>query len=836
MTNFVPTPFIFIGFNKDAITKIFLDPNSLSTTDIIKQIKEYSGDKEDFLLFENYANPNFVRLQHTLGAGGSAPNILEIELVDPNNEFEKRMMMTTSYPENVPFELVDSSGTPIAIADSQKLESKVRKELYLSSINRYVQANTDRLYYIAYGVGTNPKYWAGPFAVTLTNFNIETTEFKKVTCIFTQVPNGLSEEGSLAFNKKSKGAVNSLGLKRQIVGSSKPILFADYLNDESEVFYDPYSLSTKESNSIKEISSSTNSNLSEKQKNKISLVSSFIKTVDFHSMVTDCIANYVAKVTGNDNVVVFLPNLNSVLAVSEGFSGAIEAAINVSNKKFKWVSNPRLSTCLRVRHAISDSLSYLNRMTQVVYPDDNNHLKQDFDKSKTTDAKDISWVTEIEKELDRNARLEAFFNKNSFYSILETVVQDNNTVNHWEVLDKLIAEINRNISVLQINLAMYFESNVKIVNVFKEYYDKKDPAFRFPSSFQDVVIIVGDRDMIKKYIYAQEPIAIGKNDLFDTKINISLQGAGQNTTIKNAIQLYHSKDKIFFSKDYNEKISEVVYPDDENAPFGSYQSPPDIFAYKKTNDVKKQGKLLNRYTVFRYNTVNPNVLKIKVDNNLSYLTELKVGFQRELFKSATTKLAGAYSDQYKLNVFLSEEAIIGYIQNKLKSSEPVDKDFLINEISESLVQNGLPNDVQGDAVTIAKNCLALAEGGMKSKNRQTIIIDAFSPKNPALVMSDLSNSLYKRTFQVALETLPMFHISNYSNINSNCMLFAQSGKLLVSDPSYETDPFAVFLSGLYILIGMKHVIEPDRMYSEFTLVRNSKVLTSEKGYDKGKTV
>jgi hypothetical protein len=836
MSNYIPTPFIFIGFNKDAIAKIFLDPNSLQTTDIIKKIKEYSGDKEDFLLFENYANPNFLRLQHSLGAGGNAPQTLEIELVDPNNEFEKRVMMSTSYPDCVPFELVDSSGTPVSISDSQKLESKVRKDLYSASIIKYVNANTERLYYIAYGIGTNPRYWAGPFAFTLTNASIETTEFKKVSCVFTQIPNGLSEEANKVFNKKAKDATSSFGLKRQITGISKPLLFSEYIEGKSKVLYDPYSLATKESESIAQIKSGLGEKLSTRQGQKISLVSSFIKLIDFHSLVTDCIASYVAKATGNDNVIVLLPNLNSILATSEGFADLLSSPQASTKGIFL---DKKLDIAFRIRLALSDALSYLNQMSFVMYPSESSDLKQDFSKLKTTDAKEVSWVTNTEKNQDKDARLKAFFKENSFYSVIDTVAQDNNTIDHYAVLLKFIDELNRLSNTLQMNLALYFESDVKILNVLKEYYDKGDPALRFPSSFQDVVVIVGDRDMIKKYLYAQEPIQNNKNDLLDTKVQITIQGkndsTGKPTAVTNAIQLYHPKDKLFFTKDYNTKISDVIYPDDENPPFGSNQSPPDIFAYKKTDDFAAQGKLLNRYTIFRYNTANPNVLKLKTDINLAYLTELKTGFQKELFKSATTKLAGIYSDNYTLNAFLSEEAIIGYIQNKLRSSESADKDLILKQVSESLTANGIPSGLQGDPKTIAANCLALAEGGMVSKNRQTLIIDAFSPKNPALIMSDMSNTLYKKTFKVVLETLPMFNISNYSYLQSNCMLFAQSGKLMISDPVYETDPFAVFLSGLYILIGMKHVIEEGRVYSEFTLVRNQKsIVTNE--FNKGKTV
>jgi acyl-CoA synthetase (NDP forming) len=123
--------------------------------------------------------------------------------------------------------------------------------------------------------------------------------------------------------------------------------------------------------------------------------------------------------------------------------------------------------------------------------------------------------------------------------------------------------------------------------------------------------------------------------------------------------------------------------------------------------------------------------------------------------------------------------------------------------------------------------LALAEGGMISKNRQTIIVDAFSPKNPAIIMSDMANQLYRKSLILVLETLPFFHISNIGHIHSPVLLFAQSGKLLNSNPSYENDPFFTFISGIYNVIGAKHIMDSGEIKSEFTLVRNQKALLKE---------
>jgi hypothetical protein len=827
MKTFIPTPFLFIGFNKDAIDKIFLDPNSLATTDIIQKIKEYSGDKDDFLLFENYANPNFLKLEHTFGAGGNGGYQIQIDLIDPSNEFERRMIGTTSYPENVPFSLIDSSGTPISISDSQKLESKVRRELYLDSIKQYVSQNTTRNYYIAYGVGTNPRYWAGPFSCILLKADIETSEFKKISCTFAASPAGFGQETIKKF-KNTKNAVDMQGMKRQITGASKPIKFNEFIEGKSESFYDPYLLATKQSNSIAEIKSSIGSKLGDKQGDKLSSVSNFVKMVDFHALVTDCIANYVAKVTGNDNVIVLLPNLNYLLASSEGFVEDLEASKNSSNEKFKNVNDIKLRIALRFRQALSDALSYLSQMSQVIYAGTNDPLKQDFTKDQTLDAKEISWLTDPEKHKDRDSRLKSFFKDNNFYTTLDTVVQNNNTVDHYELLTKLIDEINRNNNSYKINqLALYQETNSKILKVFKEYFDKQDPAFRFPSTFNESVVVVGDPNMIQKYLYSGEVIPSDKSDLTGVTIDIILKGQNDSEYVKSPIQVFHPKDKVFFTADYHNKIYEVMYPDDENPPYGPNSEPPDIFAYTDTKDISKQGKKLNRYQVFKYNTQNANVLNLKIDLNPSYLVELKTGFQKELFKTATTKLAGIYSDEYTLNTFLSEEAIIGYIQNRLKSSEIINKEILIKEVSEILTANGIPDELKGDPITIAKNCLALAEGGMISKNRQTIIVDAFSPKNPAIIMSDMANQLYRKSLILVLETLPFFHISNIGHIHSPVLLFAQSGKLLNSNPSYENDPFFTFISGIYNVIGAKHIMDSGEIKSEFTLVRNQKALLKE---------
>jgi hypothetical protein len=866
MKSSIPTPYVLIAFRKDVIEKFIQNNDFINSLDLMETLKSYSGDKEDFLLFQNYANPNFVSLQHSLGAGGQSTNTIELEIIDPNNEFERRVIGSSFYPENVPFKLVDSSGAAVTISDSQKLDKTIRKDLYFNSIKNYVNSNSQRQYYIAYGVGPNLNFWAGPFTCELLRVEIDSTQFKKLKCFFA-VPAGASSQEAKNMFINSENSVNLNGLKRQVNGVSKPLKFKEYIDGTSDLFYDPQGTAKKQSEEIGKIKNELDKSSFQIDKNaerNLDTITAYLKLFDYHTLVVDCIKNYISKVTGNNNVVVLLPNLNILLASSPALVDSIYSRSAKANNKFADIRDAgetKLQTALIFRESLSNLLGFMESMHQTIYNKYSDPLKQDFEKDQTVDAKEVSWITAFETHANKVEKLKSFFNENNFYASLDTLVQDNNSIDHFKLLESLIHEINRYSGSYIITPELIYENNYKILKIWETLYTSKDPAFNFEGSFSDTVIVFGDRDMIKKYMYAGDPIPNSKNDLTDTKISISLKGktlklteqeknsisqfkgtkddiakaktdleksVAARTSFTTPVTLYHPTDKVFFTAKYNKDIENILYPDSVDAPFGSISTPPDEFAYLDTSYFDKFGSVLKRYPIFKYNLANPNVLGISIDINTLYLSELKTGFQKELFKSATSKLAGAYSDDYKLNTFLSEEAVISYIQNKLKSTEPINKDEVIQIVAESLNANGFPDGVSGDAVTIAKNCFALAEEGMNSKNRQTIIIDAVSPKNPATIMADLSNQLYKKSTSATIKTLPMFHISSYGHIQSPCLFFAQTGKIMKTNLDFDKDPFTTFISGLWNIIGFKHIITESDMRSEFTIIRNQKAIIDNK--------
>ena len=96
--------------------------------------------------------------------------------------------------------------------------------------------------------------------------------------------------------------------------------------------------------------------------------------------------------------------------------------------------------------------------------------------------------------------------------------------------------------------------------------------------------------------------------------------------------------------------------------------------------------------IFRFNTVNPNVLKIKIDINTLYQTELQAGFLKELDKRAVRHLAGPYSESTRLNPFLSEAAIIQYVGNKLQASQGTQE--ARNDVARELAENFVKSEFE----------------------------------------------------------------------------------------------------------------------------------------------
>ena len=94
------------------------------------------------------------------------------------------------------------------------------------------------------------------------------------------------------------------------------------------------------------------------------------------------------------------------------------------------------------------------------------------------------------------------------------------------------------------------------------------------------------------------------------------------------------------------------------------------------------------------------------------------------------------------------------------------------------------------------------------------------PGNPNSTLAVMAEHMYRKALQMDITTLPSFHISSSSMINSPCIVFAQDAAITQSQEQSRT-PLNSFFSGLYKVVGFRHTISSKEAKSEFKLVKNA---------------
>ena len=91
--------------------------------------------------------------------------------------------------------------------------------------------------------------------------------------------------------------------------------------------------------------------------------------------------------------------------------------------------------------------------------------------------------------------------------------------------------------------------------------------------------------------------------------------------------------------------------------------------------------------------------------------------------------------------------------------------------------------------------------------------------SPYIALSTLFAGLFRRRYKGIIKTLPMFNISNVSNLNKPVLMQINNTNL-VQTPTDMDRSSARFFSGIYKILGLKHTIKPAGATSEFVVVKD----------------
>ena len=845
----IPTANIIVAFDRETMDRLFSEGATYKSL-----ISELAVGDTNALLFNNVANPNFISFEHTAGIGRMG---MKLTFIDPKEEFEKRFFTTNPARliqgfSNPSVEKTTSFVTnkPDDVEASQSEYDKNYVAQFKKELDKHIG---ERDVYVAYGTGNNLDLWSGPHKTVLTNADITVKGAKKITLTLVPTSNALdigTRRG--AYNEKVN--LNLQGLKIRHEGVSNPIVFTD------EIAYDPtkYMPSFPDKGKVKSYLSEDSEVL---EKAGFESLSAQLEKFDFHTMVVDALRNYIQHATNNKNVIVLLPNLNIVCrqAIADEAkrydlikTSSVQASEATLSEEAGNSDQPGYGSF--TQDAVNDTFSLiytetgkenafvretLNRFGLTL------KIKKE-DPPKPQPQGDVGHFEATEKSPTAEDAFKDHFEKEVFYATIEKTdreVPDHMAVirNIYDKILKLSAE-----SYGMSTLAVMTETETPLLSFWGNDSEgqgwNKYPTLAGYDDFNEngPAVIVGDLALIKSYLYGGVDL-VGKEDAINkykagaltastkqAKGELDASSANEGDYLmQGALQHpIHPMDKLLLlNTSYNKSVRSIVNPKIDNTvgAFGDISYLPDEFSYndKAFSTEKELFIKENNIPVFRYNTENPNVLDLKFKFSGVYFGILKTGYQKEISRLSSAVAEGVLPTGVGTFPIRSRGAAIGYLRSKGFSQGLEDKPKqaliadLATKISPDLAET-LENPDEAKADSIA----AFLKSEEKTNLKGLIQVDQELPGNPNNILANMSEDLFRKALQMSITTLPTFHLSRLATLNTQCLVFAQD-QPIKQTRHYKRILMNKFFSGLYKIMGFKHVITTSAATSEFKLVKNA---------------
>ena len=870
----VPAASVVLSFSKKPILKLFSTTNIAQVPNILAELDETNDDV--FVFGDSATNKNLISLEHSLGLGGDQMQIV-LSFIDPENEFEKRFI-TTNLMEIVGTSFAGTGSTEKEhVVSDQKQLKEISKEQQKSEIEEYLANFGSRYVYVAYGVGGNVRSWAGPFKCILTGAKIDISKGKIVTIKLATILDSIQTRFGLQYESIR---FNLEGLRQYYIGHSQEITFLPYQYKQAGI----------EKVEIGEQINNEQDVFNALEKVDLSKIANFIKDVDIHAIVVDTLRNYVSQVLRTPNVIVLLPNINWICRA--GISQTLKATKEDQTEdpvKDMWRTNPqiRMATTYRSMQKLLSSFSlelasdYLGEPT--AKPD-----KRIINAKLLHGNPPLISNVDQEKLTTLQAQFTSFFKNRKFVAKKQTSITSTQTPQHTQAINDIISGIQRQSKTLyDFYWGTFYESNINILELWKEYptdsplfFGGREMALEKDGTPQPVAV-VGDIGLIKRFLYGWENLAKTKEkiseftekaDDLETFLNVAPPGSDwqgtswpgqaeylasvkaapiqikQNITAAMDLAPIHPNDAVTLKdQSYNEEIRKIVYrkPEELVGAFGSISDVPKGFDLAK--EIEERGLNENYVTensipVFRYNFPNPNILDFKFNLDGQYLSELKTGFFHEFGRLASDTVGGILKDKY-LDVGISTvEEGVAYLRLRDITQDHFTNNYLRLELIHDLFELYGKGVGESGIIQVGKNllmideCFAIYKKVLAEEGDKPYIgLDFLLPGKANLVLAGMANQLYRKAVQIDLKTLPVFHLSNNDAVQRGLTyLFVQDVPVVGSTPSTRST-LNKFASGLWSIVGFKHVINKSTIESNFKLVKNLSYSTKkEKELEKGK--
>jgi hypothetical protein len=601
---------------------------------------------------------------------------------------------------------------------------------------------------------------------------------------------------------------------------------------------------------------------------------------DFHSIIVDALRSYIQKATNNPNVIVLLPNINLICrklineTAKNARIGWDTSSQEVAFGSFNMQSKMARSLEGKVIISVGAKEQFISNFLQSLGCELHSVIRDSIMSSsdlKAIPQQHISALENRERKKNADERMKSYYKDRDFYGIIQKSSSDG-IPDHMAVVRNVLNSIKKHSKEdYQLNIAYFTETDLNVLDLWSKNTGTLRLApyhlFGGYDLFNETkeAVIVGDLALIQEYLYGKINLKAKQKTLDDLKLgytkakqkaksikeNIIMDtedsefAAMQSSQVEKEVNQankeaegyivaamknipLHPLDKyILTNVMYNKKIRAITNPPLEGdvvGSFGDISYIPEEFAYQDSEFSKVQKKYIeeNAIPVFRYNTTNPNVLDLNFKFGGIYFANLAMGFQKMVERKASGVAGGVLPIGTGSFPIRSRGHAIAYLRSKDFSLGLGDNERkeAINALAASVSPELLAEMETNDPAKAADAIAAKLDLTEQTDYKGYIEVDQLLPGNPQSIMTDFAEDMYRKALQMQIKTLPTFHLSNVHTINDPCILFAQDAEIKQTLTRPRT-LLNSFYSGLYKVMGFRHVISTGQAHSEFKLVKNT---------------
>ena len=485
-------------------------------------------------------------------------------------------------------------------------------------------------------------------------------------------------------------------------------------------------------------------------------------------------------------------------------------------------------------------------------------------------------VLEAYREQDKyesfNHTLRDFLNSRYFTAGITSASQEE-LPDYWALLMKITKHISKaTLGVVGSKFQIFYESDTRLLDYWASLHDLDEDGWADLPLFGGVdrlfnsdegAIVFGDQQLIRDFLYGATSLkqlearkrntiqayeeAFFEVDSLDPKqtaynaqneneagdLGPSMDERYRKLETEEQIALmsiapFHPLDKfILMDKKYNEFVRKITYPEQAlTGAYGPTSYVPDDFQHVDTFSEESKQKLeALGVPIFRYNTQNPNVLDLKLDNSLIYRNNLNFGFRRNVARTATTTAGGKLESKYSTLPLKTKGDVIGFIRYYEKSlgNNPAAQQMIIEVLEKKFTTAfalGFFKGTDHSAYEYAENAYASYAQLLLREDHPIALIDQKLPGSPVVAMAEFSEKMYRESLMMSITTLPAFNFGTGNILMAPCMLFAQDAPILQTQSEMPKSTLLnTFMSGWYNILRYTNKISAQGASSEFDLVK-----------------